>query len=194
MEFQPQIILPTPTRRASSKKCPDCDCKFSRAKWIWSRRFERKTRVCPRCEVALFYRKINGKTLAIPYEDKHLVDKIIGKINTNMMKLSGFPLNESTIRERKFAYEMIDWAIEFLDGCEADVGMTTHEFVDGLISFVLNDDWWSMHLTSLLMIRNTRARLAWDYWEAEARKKGVDTPRSTRIKAKLKKLMEEMPV
>ncbi len=191
MNFQPQIIQRTPKKKL--KKCPDCECEFSRCKKAWSREFQVETKICPLCGLPIFYRKINSQSVAIPFEDKALVDSIVGKINANLRRLSGFNLNESTAKERKFAYSMISWAMSFLDGAEADIGMTTHEFIEGLIDFVLADDWWGEHLTSLLMISNTRQRLAWDYWESEARKRNVDTPRAARTRKRLQELIKEMP-
>jgi hypothetical protein len=192
--LQPQIINPTPKK--SLKVCPECDYNFGRAKTIWSSDFHKDVKVCPRCFVPIFYRKLNSgsKTKVVLYEDKVLVDQIIAKVNQNLRKLSGFYFDEATVRERKFAWDLLEWAPQFLDGCENDLGLTCNEFLLGLIDHILANDWWSMHLTSLLMISNQKQHLAWDFWESEARKRRVETPRAAATKKRINELARSLEV
>lgn len=146
-------------------------------------------------------------------KDKVLVDYIIRKLNLHLQNIANngyghngngngngsefkFDLGEATARERKFAYDLIDWAKNFLNGAEADLGMTPQGFVWGMVNYILSDDcddgWWAANMQSLLQIYNKKNRIAWSYWEKEARLRGVETPRSAATKARLKVLAEDL--
>jgi hypothetical protein len=98
----------------------------------------------------------------------------------------------ATVRERKFTWDLLSWARDFLNGAEADIGMTVHDFLLGFFNYLFRDPWWGDNFSSILMIKNTKQDLAWKYWESEARKRGVDTPRSSRVHNKLQALLAEM--
>jgi hypothetical protein len=191
--LQPQIINTTPKR--APKICPECEYKFARAKKVWSSTYQKDVQACPRCFVPIFYRKLNKrKTKVVLYEDKALVDQIIAKVNQNLRKNTGFYFDESTAKERMFAWRLVDWAPEFLDGCENDLGLTCSEFLLGMIDFILADDWWGLHLDSLLMISNQKQHFAWSFWESEARKRHVETPRAAATRKRIKELNRSLKV
>ncbi len=183
-------------KKPTLKICPECDKRFTRTKKEWVRVLdvEVKANICPRCQASLFYRRDKGGVTAVLMEDKVLVDQIVSKINQNLRERSDFKVNlgEATSRERKFAYSLISHAIDFLEGAEADIGMNIHQFLLGFVGFLLEDDWWGMHLNSLLMIQNQKHRLLWEYWEMEARLRHVETPRSAKTKKRLSELALEL--
>lgn len=178
------------------KICPECEERFCRTRrgWVNLLGEDVKANICPRCDVPLFYKRVNGHVDAVLMEDKVLVDLVVARINQNLCELSDFKfdLGEATNRERKFAYDLIPWIINFLNGAEADLGMSVHEFFLGFIDNLIKDDWWGMHLDSLLKISNCKSSLVWEYWEKEARLRGVETPRSAITKRRLRQLAAKM--
>lgn len=174
------------------KRCPHCRYRFDRSPRRFIEWADCKANICPDCSRPLFYRRVGGKVVeVVPLEDKLLVDDILSIFNDHLTKISGevFDFGEATSRERKLAYDMIGWANSFLNDAQVDLGMTTHEFLRGFLEFILADEWWGIHMTSLLMVSNSKQRLAWEYFEHEARQRGIETPYAARVAKKLKELV-----
>ena len=153
-------------------------------------KYKDKVKTCPNCKFPIHYRKCRGVTVVVAYDDLLTVRAIIGRLNAHLSERSGFDfdLGEATGREMALAYKMIPWAERFMGRSEMDLGLTINEFLLGLMDFVLADEWWGDHITSLLQIQNAKQRLAWNFYESEARKRGVETPKSAKTRNKLKKL------
>lgn len=170
-------------RNGKLKICPECEVTFSRTKRKRVRILGVEgvhANICPKCDIELFYKRANGHVDVLLMEDKILVDLIVEKINRNLQELSNFKmeLGEATSRERKFAYALIPWTIDFLNGAEIDLGLSVHVFLLGFFDDLLEDGWWKLHLESLLQISNMKSRLIKKYWEKTARDRGISTSRS----------------
>lgn len=192
--------LPRQQQRRRSRKpkvCPDCGQKFQQAprKYVdWAMQWANH---CPHCNAAIHYRKKNGKIVdVVLLEDKVAVDDMIALLKRHLSDRTEFEFDptQATGRERKFAYDLIGWAVEFMNSAGYDLGMTVHQFLLEWLRFILEDEenwWWGVNLRSILQLQNQKDVLAQDFYEKLARQRGVETPRSAKTKTKLKELIAE---
>lgn len=172
------------------KVCPSCKFKFENAKKDYVPRFECDCRLCPNCLTPIFYHKEKGQTTVILYEDKFCVDNLVNIFQEMRTEETGFDftLGKDTPRERKFGYELIEWARKFMNGAEYDIGYNVHEFLEQWVRWCYSkerDELWLRKTTSLCALRNHRERLAFAYYEAVARERGIITREHDRLKRTL---------
>lgn len=177
--------------RSHEKVCPFCETTFVRASRV---KVEGTTgNECPGCGKILYYRQVNSHKEAIPIEDKLAMDRIFGLIAAQ----NGFDA-ESSAREKKFAYDLIDKVKRFLGSEPLDVGLTPQEFAESMIDFVLSNpdmanQWfgWDFRLPSLLYIANHKTRLMRHYHDYLVRENQVYEPKEQQLKSKLDILKEQ---
>lgn len=163
---------------SSPKVCPHCSLEFSRSTKKDHPDFG-KVNHCPHCSQPIFYRKQKSKVIeVVPYKYKYLVDWIIARLNQHWSEISGFAydLAEATAKERKFAYDLVEFIDKFLVGAYRDVGDDLVSFIKGFMEFILSRDWWRTNLKSLCMLKNKRSSLVHEYYEKQAHAHGVETP------------------
>lgn len=135
------------------RKCPACSFEFSRA--------IRKDGIptCPDCRVRLHYQYGRNKGTVL-LEDKECVSEILTRVT---LANQDFGANGSH-RERHFAYELLERSKAFLTHQKVDIGLSYRQFLLQLIDYILQQEWWKEHLSSLLMLKNWIARFASEFY------------------------------